>query len=544
MRIALAQINTTVGDLEGNARKIVEYAERAAALNAGLALFPELALTGYPPEDLLLKPSFIRESRAALLKVSGKIRGIAAVVGCVDHDGTGIYNSAALLNNGEIQGIYHKMLLPNYGVFDEKRYFTAGTRPFLTKVNGVPAGIAVCEDIWDTGGPVPHLCSMNAELIVIINASPYHAGKVRERELIVQRLARDHGIHAAYVNLAGGQDELVFDGYSMAVSPSGEIIARAAGFEEELLCVDIPPGGPAKKEPVQPRLFSLPPRDEEVYRALVTGVRDYVRKNGFKQTVIGLSGGIDSSIVAAVAVDALGSENVHGVFMPSRYSSRESLEDAEELAKALGIDFRSISIDGIFSDYLRVMEPHFSGKKPDSTEENLQARIRGNIMMALSNKFGWLVLTTGNKSEMSTGYATLYGDMAGGFAVIKDVYKVRVYELSRYRNRVSPVIPRRVLGKAPTAELRPEQKDSDSLPPYEILDAILKQYIEEDRDTREIVAAGFDPATVRRVLHLVDINEYKRRQAPPGIKISPRAFGRDRRMPITNRYRDEERRRA
>ena len=542
MRIALAQINTTVGDLEGNTRKITAYAERAETLGADMVIFPELAITGYPPEDLLLKPSFIREGKTALLKIAGGIKGITAVVGCIDHVGTKIYNAAAILNDGRVQGIYHKMLLPNYGVFDEKRYFAAGDRPFMITVNDVRVGIAVCEDIWDIGGPVTGLHDQGAQIILTINASPYHAGKLKERELIIQRVARDYGIYVAYVNLVGGQDELVFDGYSMVVSPSTDIVARAAGFEEELLCVDLPIGNNDSKHPLPPHTPSIPARDEGMYHALVTGVRDYVRKNGFQQTVIGLSGGIDSSIVAAVAVDALGKENVHGVFMPARYSSTESLEDAEGLARNLGIDFRVIPIDDIFSDYLHIMEPHFSEKEPDSTEENLQARIRGNIMMALSNKFGWMVLTTGNKSEMSTGYATLYGDMAGGFAVIKDVYKVKVYELSHYRNRVSPVIPQRVLEKAPTAELRPNQKDSDSLPPYEILDAILKRYVEEDRDAREIIAAGFDRATVRRVLHLVDINEYKRRQSPPGIKISPRAFGRDRRMPITNRYRDKERR--
>ncbi|MHB9154687.1 MAG: NAD+ synthase [Endomicrobiales bacterium] len=536
MRIALAQINTTVGDLDANVRKMKEYADKAREGGAYLVAFPELAVTGYPPEDLLLKPGFIRDNLAHLRRLASSLEGITAVAGFVDRSGRCLYNAAAVISGGAVTDVYRKVLLPNYGVFDEKRYFKPGEKPLVIDVAGVPVGITICEDVWETEGPVRLSCAAGAKLVLVINASPYHAGKVKERELLIQKQAKQNKVFIAYVNLVGGQDELVFDGFSMVVSPQGKVMARARGFTEELLFVDLPLGKGGPKSARAPLVTPLPKLEEEVYQALVTGLSDYVKKNGFKNVVIGLSGGIDSALVAALAADALGKENVHGVFMPTRYSSGESREDARELAKNLGIAFLTIPVDEIFQVYLSVLEPLFKGRKPDITEENLQARIRGNIVMALSNKFGWLVLTTGNKSEMSTGYATLYGDMTGGFAVIKDVPKTLVYKLSLYRNSRGHVIPERTISKAPTAELRPGQKDSDSLPVYEMLDPILKGYIEEDKEARDIVAEGFPGETVHKVLTLVDRSEYKRRQSPPGIKITPRAFGRDRRMPITNRY--------
>jgi NAD+ synthase (glutamine-hydrolysing) len=536
MRLAIAQINPTVGDLKGNARIITRYISRAKDAGADIVIFPELAVTGYPPEDLLLKPAFISDNLARINSLAGSVEGITAVVGFVDFRQNKIYNGAAVIADGRIKRIYHKMFLPNYGVFDEKRYFSAGNKPLVVPIGGVPTGIVICEDIWFENGPVKAERDRGAKLIVVINASPYHTGKVREREHVVSRQARHNGVFVAYANMAGGQDELVFDGYSMIADPKGKIIARARAFHEDLLILDIPAGRKNRHAPLPKIDNRILDPVEEVYQALLTGLENYVRKNGFRQAVIGLSGGIDSSLVAALAVDALGKANVHGVFMPSRFSSKESREDAEQLARNLGIDFRIIPMEGIFKEYLGTLAPHFDGRAPDITEENIQARIRGNILMALSNKFNWIVLTTGNKSEMSTGYATLYGDMAGGFAVIKDVPKELVYQLSLYRNKRSLVIPHRVLIKEPTAELRPNQKDSDSLPPYATLDPILKRYIENNQSLEEIVAAGFNEGTVRRILGLVDRSEYKRRQSPPGIKITPRAFGKDRRMPITNAY--------
>jgi NAD+ synthase (glutamine-hydrolysing) len=535
MRIALAQINPTVGDIKGNTAMILASVEQAKKAKADLVLFPELAVTGYPPEDLLLKPNFIKDNLTALSSIARAVKGITAVVGFVDCRGNDLFNAAAVVENGRIGEIYHKMFLPNYGVFDEKRYFAGGDRPLTVSIAGVSVGLAVCEDIWYDEGPARLECATGAKLVVVSNASPYHAGKVKEREAIIQRQAIRNKVFIAYTNTVGGQDELVFDGYSMVVSPRGSVIARAAGFHEELLVVDLPLGKKLARNPLKKK-SKLLDAVEEVYQALVTGLGDYVRKNGFKKAVIGLSGGIDSALVAALAVDALGRENVYGIFMPTRYSSEESREDAEALARNLNIELTTVPIDDVFDHYLTLLAPHFKGLRPDITEENLQARIRGNIMMAFSNKFNWIVLTTGNKSEMSTGYATLYGDMAGGFAVIKDVPKVLVYKLAAWRNRSGKVIPRRVLTKAPTAELRANQKDSDSLPPYETLDPILKYYVEEDRGLKDIIGRGFEESTVRRVLNLVDKNEYKRRQSPPGIKITPRAFGRDRRMPITNRF--------
>jgi NAD+ synthase (glutamine-hydrolysing) len=536
MRLALAQINPTVGDLAGNTALILRSIARAQEAGADLVVFPELALTGYPPEDLLLKAGFIADNLAALDAVAASVRDITAIVGFVDCQGDDIFNSAAVLADGRITAVYRKMCLPNYGVFDEKRYFARGDAPLVVPVGGVATGLAICEDIWADNGPAAAERAAGAGLIVVINASPYHREKVCERERLLRRRARENGVYLAYANTIGGQDELVFDGYSMVIDPRGEIIARAEAFAEHLLVCDIPAGRAADRPAAAPLLSPLLEPVPEAYLALVTGLRDYVRKNGFCQSVIGLSGGIDSSLVAALAVDALGAANVHGVFMPSRFSSAESREDAEELARNLGIDLRTIPIEDIFRTYLATLEPHFAGRSPDITEENLQARIRGNLIMALSNKFNWIVLTTGNKSEMSTGYATLYGDMAGGFAVIKDVSKELVYQLSVYRNIRDTAIPPRVLIKEPTAELRANQKDSDSLPPYPTLDPILKSYVEDDRSLEEIVAAGYHEETIRRVIGLVDRSEYKRRQSPPGIKITPRAFGKDRRMPITNRY--------
>lgn len=537
MRLALCQINTTVGDFAGNTAKIKEYIEKAKALKADIAVFPELTITGYPPEDLLLKQKFITDNIQLLKETASSVKGITAIIGFVDRAGKGIYNSAAILTDGKITGTYYKMNLPNYGVFDEKRHFKQGEKPFVTKLNGVKIGIAICEDIWMEEGPAKAEAAAGAELIITINASPYHAGKVLEREKIIQKQAKDNKVYIVYTNQVGGQDELVFDGFSMVVDKSGKILSRADGFNEELLIVDLPLGKKEEKPAAPEKKSKLPPLAEEVYNALVIGTRDYILKTGFKKVVIGLSGGIDSAIVASIAADALGKENVTGVFMPSRFSSKESKDDAEGLAKNLGISFKTIPIEGVFKEYLNLLTPFFEGKKQDITEENIQARIRGNILMALSNKFNWIVLNTSNKSEASAGYGTLYGDMAGGFAVIKDVPKMLVYEISRYRNSISPAIPENTLIKAPTAELRDNQKDSDSLPEYPELDPILKLYVEEDLDCSQIVKKGFKPETVSKVARLVDISEYKRRQAPPGVKISVKAFGRDRRMPITNKYR-------
>jgi len=540
MRIAVAQINTVVGGLKDNSSKILEFIEKAKTFEADLVVFPELTVTGYPPEDLLLKPGFIRDNITALKELACSVKGISAVVGFVDKDGTNLYNAAAFIEDGKVEYVYHKMFLPNYGVFDEKRYFDPGLdKPRNVKVKSVPVGINICEDIWFEDGPIKALTRAGAEVVVVINASPYHASKIKEREKIIQKQAQKNNVFVVYVNLVGGQDEIVFDGFSVAVNPQGKVIARADGFREDLLIFDIPWGEGEPKPAVSYKISEVLPVEEEVYKALLTGLRDYITKNGFRDVVIGLSGGIDSALVATLAADALGKDRVHGVFMPSRFSCSDSREDAERLAKNLKIDFRTIVIEDILGVYLTVLSPVFKGLESGVTEENLQARIRGNILMALSNKFGWLVLTTGNKSEMSTGYATLYGDMAGGFAVIKDVPKTLVYDISKYRNSLGPVIPERTITKEPTAELRPNQKDSDSLPVYATLDPILKFYIEDDKDLKFIVSKGYDQETVKKVLRLVDMSEYKRRQSPPGIKITPKAFGKDRRMPITNKYKPE-----
>jgi NAD+ synthase (glutamine-hydrolysing) len=554
LRIGLAQINCTVGDLKGNTRKIREYVQKAKNAGIDILAFPELALTGYPPEDLLFKPKFIEDNLREITDLAHSVEDIVVIVGFVDRKRNKLYNAGAVIYDGKIKGTSYKMLLPNYGVFDEKRYFEPGGKPLVFKAAGVVFGVNICEDIWHQDGPLAGQAKAGAKLIVNINSSPYHAGKIEEREAVVQKQARAHDAWIAYVNLVGGQDELVFDGQSMVVAPSGEVLSRAEAFKEDLLIADIEL--PVSRVRPSRRVIKIaerlpyknktwaPPRElnqlepvSEVYQALVLGLHDYVVKNGFQKVVVGLSGGIDSSLVAALAVDALGEENVVGVFMPSRYSSKESETDARSLAYNLGAQFISVSIEQLYRLYLMVLEPHFAGAPKNITEENLQARIRGNFLMALSNKFGWLVLTTGNKSEMSTGYATLYGDMAGGFAVIKDVPKTLVYRLARHRNALGLVIPESVFTKAPTAELKPHQKDSDTLPPYETLDPILKAYIEEDRRSEEVVALGFERQTVERVFELVDRSEYKRRQSPLGVKITPKSFGRDRRMPITNKYR-------
>ena len=581
----MVQMNPTVGDLDGNVRRIIRWMREANKAKPDLIAFPELAITGYPPEDLLLKPQFVADNRRALNEIIRACRDGVAVVGFVGQGSpTGLregaasvlsagrhelYNSAAVIADRRLATTYAKRYLPNYGVFDESRYFNPGRRLPLVTVKGTVVGINICEDIWLPEGPARGQANAGAEVIVNINASPFHVGKSRSREQMLATRARDNRVILTYTNTVGGQDELVFDGNSVVMDHMGEVIARAKGFVEDLLVVDLNveavargraaegrkpglgrkavapidrivlKGGPSAKRPrVVPSMELLADPLEEVYRALTLGVRDYVTKNGFKQVVIGLSGGIDSALTAVIAVDALGAANVLGVFMPSPYTSRESREDTQELARRLGIEVKTLPITPPFKSYLQTLKPVFAGTDVDTTEENLQARIRGNLLMALSNKFGHLVLTTGNKSEMSVGYATLYGDMAGGFAVIKDVPKTMVYELSRRRNGIgSAVIPKRILDRPPTAELRPDQKDEDSLPPYPILDPILKAYVEEDRSVEEMVEMGFERKTVLRVVALVDRSEYKRRQAPVGIKITHRGLGKDRRMPITNTYR-------
>jgi NAD+ synthase (glutamine-hydrolysing) len=571
LRIALAQINVTVGDLEGNKQKVLDHLDRARALGVDLIAFPELVITGYPPEDLLFKPAFIEANVKCLHEIVVESQGLAAIVGFVDARDD-LYNAAAVIHDGTLAGVYHKHYLPNYSVFDEDRYFQAGQTSSVFVIRGAAVGVSICEDIWHPTGP-PQVQAMegDAQVLVNISASPYHAGKGRSRERMLATRAADNVAIVAFCNLVGGQDELVFDGHSVVFNERGELVCRGRQFEEDLIVADLeledvfrqrlrdPRRRKARQEPEsswttkvllsekegQGEKPSLPERKgverldplAEIYQALSLGTRDYVRKNGFQKVVVGLSGGIDSSLVAAIAADALGAENVTGVSMPSRYSSEASWADAQRLADNLGTDFTTIPIDDIFQVYLDILAQVFAGREPDVTEENIQARIRGNILMALSNKFGWLVLTTGNKSEMGVGYATLYGDMAGGFAVIKDVPKTLVYDLAHYRNSLGPVIPQRVLERPPSAELRPDQRDADSLPPYEVLDPLLHAYVEEDRELPEIVAMGFDEATVKRVMTMVDRSEYKRRQSPPGVRITLRAFGKDRRLPITNKFR-------
>jgi len=567
LRVGMAQLNLIVGDLEGNTRRICEAVDHAKDLGVDLVCFPELSVTGYPPEDLLLKPDFVRGNLAAMEEITRRTLGIAAVVGFVDQ-GTHLYNAAAICVDGERVGVYHKQRLPNYGVFDEKRYFYPGRRGGVYVINGVPIGVTICEDIWAPGGTCQAEAAEGALVIININGSPYHAGKWRARAEMLGTRARDYRVVLCYNNLVGGQDELVFDGMGMIFDHTGTLLARGLQFDEDFIVSDVDPEAVRRHRmfsPVPPvegedrdiESFTIhvsdkpaghttpqkarlePPLEpsEEVYRALILGTRDYVRKNGFRDVVIGLSGGIDSALVATIACDALSREHVHTAFMPARFTSADSGRYASEVAQNLGVQMIDLSIDGIFQASLNTLQPVTAGRPQDVTEENVQARIRGTLLMALSNKFGWLVLTTGNKSEMSVGYATLYGDMAGGFAVIKDVPKTLVYELVRWRTRQHAVIPEGVLTRAPTAELRPGQKDTDTLPPYEVLDPILKMYVEEDIPPQEIVAAGYPADLVNRIIAMVDRNEYKRRQAPPGLKITPKAFGKDRRLPITNWYR-------
>jgi NAD+ synthase (glutamine-hydrolysing) len=538
VRIALGQIDPTVGDLDGNVDLLIAWSARATEAGADVVVFPELAITGYPPEDLVLREAFVSENLEALEHLARETAGGAAVLtGFVDRSEAGIHNAAALLSDGEIITRYHKMKLPNYGVFDERRTFTPGTVPSTIRLGDRGVGISVCEDAWSAGAPFDAYADGRTSIVLNINGSPYHRGKAGEREVICRDRATQTGAWFVYVNMVGGQDELVFDGGSVVVAPDGSVRHRARRFEQDLLLVEI--DGDRSGGEDRPAWDEEP---EEVYRALELGLRDYVRKNGFRDVVLGLSGGVDSAFVATLAVDALGASAVRGVAMPSRYSSPESLEDAAELAKRLGIRFDVIEIDGVFASYLQALESPFAGTEPGLAEENLQARIRGNLLMALSNRFGPLVLATGNKSENAVGYATLYGDMAGGLAPIKDVPKTLVYELVRWRNRQGSgdgPIPERTVTKPPSAELRPDQKDTDSLPAYDLLDPIIEAYVEEDGSPDEIVAEGADPDLVERVIAMIDRAEYKRRQAAPGIKITPKAFGRDRRMPITNRYRHD-----
>ena len=572
LRVALAQINTTVGDLEGNARKVIDFANRAGDLGADVVAFPELTIPGYPPEDLLLRQAFIRDNEAALRHVIDSVRGVTAVVGYV-HQDIDIFNSAAVIHEGKLAGVYDKQFLPNYGVFDEKRYFHAGQASQLFEIAGARVGVNICEDIWYPEGPTQAQALAGADVVININGSPYYKSKRLYRERMVGARAADNAVAICYVNLVGGQDELVFDGNSLVFDANGEVIAHAPSFEESLLVVDlnleatylarlhlplrrveelepyqrrvdrvfVSAPGNAPKPPLR-RQDATPLEDEaEIYQALVTGTRDYVHKNGFETVIVGVSGGIDSSLVATIASDAVGRDHVVGVSNPSRYSSEGSIADATQLAENLGVKLMIIPIEEAHAAYLDLLAQAFEGTQPGTAEENIQSRIRGNIWMALSNKFGWQpVLTCGNKSELATGYATLYGDLAGGFAVIKDVPKTLVYRLARYRNAVAgrELIPQSVFDKPPSAELKPGQLDTDTLPPYEVLDPILEAYVENDRSIDEIVASGFDEALVRRIVNMVDRNEYKRRQAPPGIKITPRAFGRDRRLPITNKYRN------
>jgi NAD+ synthase (glutamine-hydrolysing) len=574
-RIALAQINTTVGDIEGNERKMISSITEAKGVGADLVAFPELAVTGYPPEDLLLKPQCIKKNIESVRRIAVHCRGITAIVGFADAQKGKVQNAAAILHGGRVAAVYHKICLPNYGVFDEKRYFEPGERPLVFELRGARIGVSICEDIWiPEGVPDAQAIQGNAELLVNISSSPYHAGKGREREKIVSVQAKKNRAIVAYLNLVGGQDELVFDGLSFVFNEEGKLLTQGRQFEEDFLICDCNVERvrrirakdrgfqkrvqsfksdydvetvrlrTAKQRGAQPAIRRRPtkrlPYLEEIYQALVLGTRDYVRKNGFEKVVIGLSGGIDSALTAAIATDALGRENVIGVTMPSQYSSMGSVTDSEKLTANLRIELKHISIREAFNVLRGMLKEEFRHLSEDSTEENIQARIRGIIIMALSNKFGWLVLAPGNKSEISMGYCTLYGDMVGGFAVIKDVPKTLVYKLSRFRNRLAggKLIPQSIIDKAPSAELKPDQKDTDNLPPYEILDPVLEAYVEQDKSIREIVAMGYDENLVKRVAVTVDRNEYKRRQGPPGIKITPRAFGKDRRIPITNRYRD------
>ncbi|MCB1864546.1 MAG: NAD+ synthase [Chromatiales bacterium] len=533
MRVVVAQCDLMVGDVAGNAAIVLREAARALAEHAAdLVVFPELTLTGYPPEDLLLKPEIVAQVDAALARICAEAAAIGILLGYPRRSANEMFNSAALIRDGRIVAIYDKHVLPNYAVFDEKRYFAAGQTPCVVECAGVRIGITICEDIW-TEAPARLAAAAGAELLINLNASPFHTGKFAERLAVVDRRRRETGLPVVYGNLVGGQDELVFDGSSFAIDRDGELVARAAFCASAQLIVDVNDRGNPQSGDIAP----LPERLESIYGALVLGTRDYVRKNGFHGAVLGLSGGIDSALVAAIAADALGAEQVLAVMMPTRYTADISVTDAAACAAALGIEHRVIPIEPVFRSFVDLLAETFGDRSPDTTEENIQARCRGVILMALSNKFGHILLTTGNKSEMAVGYATLYGDMAGGYAPIKDIPKTLVYALAEWRNARGTVIPRRIIERAPSAELRADQTDQDSLPPYDLLDAVLERYIERDESVAEIIEAGFDTATVRRIARLVDRNEYKRRQAPPGVRISRRAFGRDRRYPLTSGFR-------
>ena len=581
-RLALAQINPTVGDIAGNTAKILDYLERAREAQADLVAFPELAITGYPPEDLLFKRSFLTDNVAAMEKVAAASQGIAVVLGYVhivslerqsEDVGPQVTNAAALCYGGKLIDTYHKIFLPNYGVFDEQRYFQSGSECPVYTIGGVAVGVNICEDIWYPVGPTTVQCQAGAELIVNINASPFHAGKCAFREDMIAQRASENSLTVAYVNTVGGQDELVFDGGSIICDPAGGLVARGPAFQESLLITDLSFPSQAKENPANagagvgtPKTMTVSEAGaeikssleaqtildamngpEEIYRALVMGTGDYLRKSGFTKALIGLSGGVDSALTATVAVDALGKENVVGITMPSRYSSEGSISDSKKLADNLGLDLWEVPIEPAHQAFTDMLAEQFKGTEANVAEENVQARVRGNVLMTVSNKFGWIVLTTGNKSEMAMGYATLYGDMAGGFAVLKDVPKTTVYELCRWRNQqgvgfgtMDDVIPVAILDKPPSAELREDQLDADSLPDYEALDPVVEAYVEDDLSYQEMVAQGMDPFVVRQVIAAVDRNEYKRRQAPPGVKIPHRAFGKDRRLPIVNRYRQHE----
>ena len=547
LRVALCQINSVVGDIAANTNRILAALSSAEDAGCHAAVFPELAVTGYPPEDLVLKRRFVEDSRRAMEHVAAQSGSCAAVVGFVD----GIdecHNAAGIASGGHLLGVYHKRELPNYGVFDERRYFRPGLGdPSLHDIAGVAVGVSICEDAWVAGGPMGEMAAAGAEVIFNLNASPYHAGKLDQRLGVLRQRSSETGCAIAYANLVGGQDELVFDGASLALDADGRIIAQAPPFREHLLVAELEvadrPGlalPPAISQEINQVDSGLGELDQQ-YEALVLATRDYVQKNGFTDVGIGVSGGIDSSLVAAIATDALGADHVHGVLMPSRYSSGHSLADAEALCRNLGIDHRVIPVEPGHQAFLDMLAPSFHGLDPDLAEENVQSRIRGTLLMALSNKFGWLILTTGNKSESAVGYSTLYGDTAGAYAVIKDLWKHQVYAFARFRNQRAghDLIPENVLAKPPSAELRPDQRDDQSLPPYDVLDPLLEAYVEYDLTPADLCGQGYDPELVSRITGLVDRSEYKRRQNPPGVRITAKAFGRDRRLPITNRYRGQ-----
>ena len=570
MRLALAQINTTVGDLDGNRERILRGLDEARTAEADLVLFPELAVTGYPPEDLLLRPGFIRAAEESLREIARAARGIVALLG-VPHFDRDLFNACAVCASGEVKAVYRKRFLPNYGVFDEDRYFAPARDLLLLEHGGTLIGPTICEDMWQPGAPATDLALAGAQLLTNISASPFHLCRDREREEMFATRARDNSCFVAFCNAVGGQDELIFDGHSLVLDEEGQVLARAPGFEEAMLVVDIEPaeavgrrlrdvrrralarergavpeapvvhigGAPDKREPAEPHIAPRLDELEQMRLALELGLGDYVEKNGFREVVVGVSGGIDSALTAALAVEALGPERVHCVSMPSKFSSSETRRDARVLAENLGAEFRELPIAGVVDAFEATLAESFAGRDPDLAEENLQARIRGVLLMALSNKFGWLVVATGNKSELSVGYATLYGDMAGGFALLKDVFKTDVFRLARHVNNRAgqELIPAAILERAPSAELRANQLDEESLPPYPALDRVLEAYVEQDRSREELSADGFDQDVVERALALIDRAEYKRRQAPPGVRLTPKAFGRDRRTPITNRWR-------